>query len=60
MAAATDYLEAEVLDHVLGTGAWTMPSQVYVKLHIGAPGEDADVNAAANTTRVAADWTATA
>jgi len=60
MAAATNYLEAEVLDHVLGTGAYTMPTQVYIKLHVGAPGEDADANAAAETTRQAADWNAAA
>ena len=58
MAAATDYLEAEVVDHVLGTGAFTMPTGVYIKLHIGAPGETATANAAAETTRKVATWSA--
>ena len=51
MAAMTNFLELEVLDHVLGTAAYTAPTNVYVKLHIGAPGEDATGNPAAETTR---------
>ena len=51
MAAMTNYLELEVLDHVLGTAAYTAPTNVYVKLHIGAPGEDATGNPAVETTR---------
>lgn len=51
MSAMSDYLENELLDHALGTGSWTMPSGVYVKLHIGAPGEAGTANAAAETTR---------
>jgi len=58
MAAATDYLEAKVVDHVLGTAAFTMPTDVYIKLHIGVPGEDATANAAAETTRKIATWDA--
>lgn len=30
--AKTNYLERKVLDHVLGTAAMTMPSQVYIAL----------------------------
>jgi hypothetical protein len=56
MANATNYLENEILDHILGTGAFTMPTQVYIKLHIGDPGEDATGNPAGETTRQAADW----
>lgn len=35
----SNYLENKVLDHVLGTSSFTMPSQVYVSLHTGDPGE---------------------
>jgi len=58
MAAATNFLENEVLDHVLGTGSYTMPANQFIKLHIGDPGEDATGNPAAETTREAADWSA--
>ena len=52
MAAMSDYLENELLDHALGTGSFTMPSNVYMKLHIGTPGDDGTTNAASETTRV--------
>ena len=32
MAAMSDYLENELLDHALGTGSWTAPTTVYVRL----------------------------
>lgn len=51
MSDATDFLENEVLDHILATGAYTAPVSVWVKLHIGAPGEAATANAAAEATR---------
>lgn len=41
MAAASDYLELKLLDHSLGTTAFTAPTTVYVGLHTGSPG-DAD------------------
>lgn len=31
--AKSDYLEAKILDHVLGTAPFTMPSNIYVSLH---------------------------
>lgn len=34
----SNYLENEILDHILGTGSFTMPS-VFGSLHSGAPGE---------------------
>lgn len=58
MAAASNYLENEVVDHVLGTGSYTAPSNVYVKLHTGDPGEDGTANAASNTTRQEATFDA--
>ena len=41
MAAASDYLELKLLDHSLGTTAYTAPTNVYVGLHTGSPGDDA-------------------
>ena len=41
MSAMSNYLELEILDHILGTGAYTMPSNVYVGLATGSFGEDA-------------------
>ena len=51
MSAATNYAENKIVDHLLGTAAWTMPTSVYVKLHIADPGEDATLGAAGETTR---------
>lgn len=36
---ASNYLELEVLDHVLGGGDYTRPATVYVGLHTADPGE---------------------
>jgi hypothetical protein len=40
MSAFSDYLENELLDHALGTGAFTAPSTVYVGLSTGSLGDD--------------------
>jgi len=40
MSAMSDYLENEILDHILGTGAYTMPSTVYVGLSTGSFNDD--------------------
>jgi len=40
MSAMSDYLENEILDHVLSTGAYTMPSTIYVGLSTGSFGDD--------------------
>lgn len=40
MSAASDYLELKLLDHSLGTTAFTAPSNVYVGLHTGSPLDD--------------------
>jgi hypothetical protein len=40
MSAASDYLENKVLDHALATAAYTAPTNVYVGLHTGSPGDD--------------------
>ena len=54
----SNYAENKILDHVTGEAAWTMPTTVYVKLHTGDPGEAATSNAATETTRKAATWSA--
>ena len=41
MSAMSDYLENEILDHILATGAYTMPSAIYVGLSTGSFGDDA-------------------
>lgn len=48
LAAAT---ANSILNALCRNTAWTQPSAVYVKLHIGAPGASATANAATNTTR---------
>lgn len=40
MSAMSDYLENEILDHILGTGAYTMPSTVYVGLSTASLNDD--------------------
>ncbi|MEL0019836.1 MAG: hypothetical protein VW709_08155 [Rickettsiales bacterium] len=40
MSAMSDYLENEILDHVLGTGSYTMPATVYIGLSTGSFGDD--------------------
>lgn len=37
MAAMSDYLERKLLDHTLGTAAYTHPSQVYLALFTADP-----------------------
>jgi len=39
MSAMSDFLENEILDHVLGTGSYTMPT-AYVGLSTGSFGDD--------------------
>ena len=41
MSALSDYAENELLDHLLGTGAFTAPAKVYVGLHTQSPNESA-------------------
>lgn len=47
----SNFLETEILDHVFGGAAYTAPTNIYVKLHTGDPGEDGTGNAAGETTR---------
>lgn len=55
----SNYAELEILDHALGTGAWTMPTQIYVLPHTASPGE-ACSNAPVSITRQAASFGAAA
>ena len=56
----SNYAELKILEHTTGKTAWTMPTDVYVKLHTGDPGEAATSNAATETTRKEASWAAAA
>jgi len=40
MSAMSDYLENKVLDHVLGTTSYTMPTTVYIGLSTGTFADD--------------------
>lgn len=40
MSALSDYAENKILDHILGTSAYTFPSQAYLGLSTGSFGED--------------------
>lgn len=56
MAAATDYLEAEVLDHILGKGTrdFTPPTELYIGLFTTATADDGtgtEVGAGVNYSR---------
>jgi hypothetical protein len=56
----SNYAELKILEHTTGKTAWTMPTNVYVKLHLGDPGEAATSNAAVEATRKVAAWSAAA
>ena len=73
MAAMSDYLERKLLDHTLGTAAYTHPSQAYLALHTADPTDAAggaecsggsyarqtiDFNAAAGTSGAVTNSTA--
>lgn len=54
----SNYAELKILDHTTGRAAWTAPSAVYLKLHLGDAGEDGTANAASETTRREVVWSA--
>jgi len=54
----SNYAEVKILDHLTGRASWTAPSTVYIKLHTGDAGEAGTSNAATNTDRKAASWSA--
>ncbi len=47
----SNYAEDKILDHVTGTSAFTAPTNVYLKLHLGNPGEDGTGNPAVEDDR---------
>lgn len=52
----SNYAELKLLEHITGKTSYTMPTNVYVKLHTGDAGEAGTSNAAAETTRKQASW----
>jgi hypothetical protein len=60
MSSLSDYLENEILDHILGTGAYTMPTAVYVGLSTGSFNDDNSGTelTGSNYARVAATFSA--
>ena len=52
----SNYAELKILEHTTGKTAWTMPTNVYIKLHLGDPGEAATSNAAVEATRKVSAW----
>ncbi len=52
----SNYAELKILEHTTGKTAWTMPTDVYIKLHTGDAGEEGTSNAATETTRKEAAW----
>lgn len=41
MSAMSNYLELEVLDHILSVGAYSMPADIYLGLSVASMAEDA-------------------
>lgn len=52
----SNYAELKLLEHITGKTSYTMPTNVYVKLHTGDAGEAGTTNAATETTRKQASW----
>lgn len=52
----SNYAELKILEHTTGKTAWTIPTDVYVKLHTGDAGEEGTSNAASEATRKEAAW----
>jgi hypothetical protein len=52
----SNYAELKILEHTTGKTAWTIPTNVYIKLHTGDAGEAGTSNAASETTRKEASW----
>lgn len=60
MPGFSDYIEPFVLDAVFNDAAGSVPSipNIYVKLHLGDPGESGTANPAVETTRQAVTFNA--
>lgn len=58
MAGFSDVTELSIVDHALGTSAWTMPTGSFVQLHTADPTETGGIAVAANSTRKSVTWNA--
>jgi hypothetical protein len=58
MSDASNFAENEIADYLGANCAPSSVSNVYIKLHTGAPGEDGTSNAATETTREEATFDA--
>lgn len=58
MSDASNYAENEIADWIGANGAPSAVTNVYVKLHLGAPGDDGTANAAVETDRMEATFNA--
>ena len=54
--STSDYAENKIAEHMTGKTTWTKPTNTYVKLHTGDPGEAGTSNAASEDTRKVASW----
>lgn len=54
----SNYAENALVAHLCGQAAFTMPTGIHIKLHVGDPGEDCTANPAGHTGRVAATFAA--
>jgi hypothetical protein len=52
----SNYAELKILEHTTGKTSWTIPTNVYVKLHTADAGEAGTTSAATETTRKVAAW----
>jgi len=52
----SNYAELKILEHTTGKTAWTIPTNVYVKLHTADAGEAGTSSAATEATRKVAAW----
>lgn len=58
--SATNYAELKILDAIGANATFTTPTNVYLKLHLADPGEDATTSPAVETTRQEATFDAAA
>lgn len=54
----SNYAELKILDHLTGTTSWTAPTNAYLQLHTGDPGETGASNVASENTRKVTAWSA--
>lgn len=54
----TTNLANKILDHLRGGSAWSQPTGLYIRLHVGDPGSAATANTSSNSTRSQATFAA--